>query len=97
MTFIIFGGQHADFPTSGDAHGEAVAEVIATSSRSAIVDTSDLTVGARTRFFAGFAETLLRRNRGPLYLVIDEAHLFAPQGRVNDPQSGHEHAGHASN
>lgn len=47
-----------------------------------------MTVGQRTRFFAAFAEALLRFNRGPLHLIIDEAHLFAPQGRVNDPQSG---------
>src|SRR5215813_8948488 len=84
---VIFGGPFADF-IIGEEHGEAVAEVIATTSRSAIVDTSDMTVGQRTRFFAGFGETLLRKNRAPLHLVIDEAHLFAPQGRVADPQSG---------
>lgn len=83
---VIFGGPRGDFPVS-DVHGEAVAEVIATSSRSTIIDTSDMTVGARTRFFAGFAETLLRRNRAPLHLIIDESHLFAPQGRVADPAS----------
>lgn len=87
LDVVIFGGPYGDF-VIGDAHGEAVAEVIATTSRSAIIDTSDLTVGQRTRFFAGFAETLLRKNRAPLHLVIDEAHLFAPQGRVADPQSG---------
>jgi hypothetical protein len=31
------------------------------------------------RFFTDFADTILRTNRGPLRLVIDEAHLFAPQ------------------
>ncbi|MER9961690.1 hypothetical protein NKJ72_12095 [Mesorhizobium sp. M0045] len=47
-----------------------------------------MTVGARTRFFTAFGEALLRSNSGTLHLIIDEAHLFAPQGRVNDPQSG---------
>jgi hypothetical protein len=83
----IFGGSHADLPL-GDAHGEAIAEVIGTSSTPAIIDTSLMRVGERTRFFADFADTLVRKNKGPLHLVIDEAHLFAPQGKVNDPQSG---------
>jgi hypothetical protein len=47
-----------------------------------------MTVGARTRFFTEFAEALHRVNSRPLHLIIDEAHLFAPQGRVPDPQSG---------
>lgn len=84
---VIFGGAHADFPLGG-AHGEALAEIIGTSSTPAIIDTSQLKVGERTRFFADFADALVRKNRGPLQLVIDEAHLFAPQGKVNDPQSG---------
>lgn len=84
---IIFGGNHADIPISGE-HGALIAEAIATASSSAIIDTRLMTVGARTKFFTAFAEALLRHNRGQLHLIIDEAHLFAPQGRVNDPQSG---------
>lgn len=83
----IFGGEHADFPLAG-THGEAIAEIVATSSTPAIVDTSLMKVGERTRFFADFGDAIVRRNKGPLHLVVDEAHLFAPQGRVNDPQSG---------
>lgn len=84
---VIFGGTHADLPL-GAAHGEALAEIIGTSSTPAIIDTSQMKVGERTRFFADFADALVRKNRGPLHLIIDEAHLFAPQGKVNDPQSG---------
>ena len=84
---VIFGGTHADLPL-GAAHGEALAEAIGTSSTPAILDTSQMKVGERTRFFADFADALVRKNKGPLHLVIDEAHLFAPQGKVNDPQSG---------
>lgn len=84
---VIFGGNHADIPIAGE-HGAAVGEAIATASSSAIIDTRLMTVGARTRFFTAFAEALLRTNNGTLHLIIDEAHLFAPQGRVNDPQSG---------
>jgi len=84
---VIFGGNHADLPLGG-AHGEAIAEVIGTSSTPSILDTSLMKVGERTRFFADFADAILRKNKGPLHLVIDEAHLFMPQGKVNDPQSG---------
>ncbi len=84
---VIFGGEHADLPL-GAAHGEAMAEIIGTSSTPAIIDTSLMRVSERTRFFADFADALVRKNKGPLHLVIDEAHLFAPQGKVSDPQSG---------
>jgi hypothetical protein len=84
---VIFGGLHADVQIAA-AHGAAIAEVIATSSTPAVIDTRLMTVSDRTAFFTGFAQTLLRKNRGPLHLVIDEAHLFAPQGRVADPRSG---------
>lgn len=84
---VIFGGLHADVQIGG-AHGQAVAEVVATSSTPAVIDTRLMTVGERTAFFTAFAQTLLRRNHGPLRLVVDEAHLFAPQTRVTDPRSG---------
>jgi hypothetical protein len=84
---VVFGGDHADMPL-GASHGAALAEIIGTTSTPAILDTSLMTVGERTRFWAAFAEALLRKNRGPLHLVIDEAHVFAPQGKVMDPQSG---------
>jgi hypothetical protein len=84
---VIFGGEHADLPL-GQVHGEAIAEIVATSNTPAIIDTSLMKVGERTRFFTDFASELLRKNRGPLHLFIDECHLFMPQGRVADPQSG---------
>jgi len=83
----IFGGPHADFPLQ-QHHGEELAEILGGSNTPAILDVSLLRTGERTRLFTDFAESLMRKNRGPLHLIIDEAHLFAPQGRVNDPQSG---------
>lgn len=84
---VIFGGEHADFPISRTS-GAAIAEIVGTTNISSVIDTRLMGVAERTQFFTDFAENLLRRNKGPLHLVIDEAHLFAPQGRVNDPQSG---------
>lgn len=91
----IFGGAHADLAIAGN-HGAALAEVVGTSATSAIIDTRGLTVGDRTRFFTDFAEALLRTNTGALTLVIDEAHLFAPKGKVANPKSG-EMLGAANN
>jgi hypothetical protein len=82
-----FGGEHADV-VLGAIHGESIAEIVATSNTPAIIDTSLMRVGERTRFFTDFANELLRKNKGPLHLFIDECHLFMPQGRVADPQSG---------
>ena len=56
---VIFGGEHADLPIAGE-HGAAIAETISTSSTSAIIDTRQMTVAARTKFFTDFAETLIR-------------------------------------
>ncbi len=91
---FIFGGQHADLPIQA-AHGSAIARAIGTSSTPAIIDTRELTVGDRTRFFTGFAETLVRANRGELTLILDEAHLFMPQAgaRVGGGAPAMLHAG----
>ncbi len=85
--FVIFGGSHADFPL-GATHGEALAEIVGTSNTPAIIDTSQMKVSERTRFFTDFADGIMRKNRGPLHLYVDEAHVFMPQGKVPDPQSG---------
>lgn len=45
-------------------------------------------VGERTRFFIRFASTFFKLTRGTRWLVIDECHNFAPQGKVYDPDSG---------
>jgi DNA helicase HerA-like ATPase len=73
---VIFGGNHADVPLD-DKAGERLAEIIAGGGFSCVIDTSLMTVGARTRLFTDFAEALFRANRKPLHLIIDE-----------DPQSG---------
>lgn len=84
---VIFGGNHADLAIGG-AHGAAIAETVGTSTTPAVIDTRLMSVADRTRFFTDFAETLLRKNQGALTLILDEAHLFAPKGKVNDPRSG---------
>jgi uncharacterized protein len=84
---VIFGGDHADIPLD-EQNGAQLAHIIAAGTFSCVIDTSLMTVGGRTRLFTDFAEALFRANKRPLHLIIDEAHVFAPQGRVPDPQSG---------
>lgn len=74
----VFGGEHGDYPLHA-SNAEILAEAFATSSDSAIFDTSQMTVSERTSFFTGFSEAFLRKNKGWVRLVIDEAHLFMPQ------------------
>ncbi len=83
---VIAGGRHADVEIGPDS-GAALARAVGKSSTPMIIDTSMMTVSARTKLFTGFAEAILVENEGPLHLVVDEAHLFAPQSRVPDPQS----------
>ena len=71
----------------GASMGERLAEVIAEGDLSAIIDVSRMSVADRTRFLADFGEGLATANRRKLHLVIDEAHIAMPQGRVMDPQS----------
>jgi len=77
MAYIV-GGEHADFPLT-KRDGAAWAEIVGTSSDSFVFDTSLMTVTDRTQWFTDFAQALLRYNKGPLRLILDEAHLFAPQ------------------
>lgn len=74
----IFGGDHGDYPLRARDAG-TLADAFATATDSAIFDTSLMTVTERTQFFTEFAEAIRRKNRGPLKVVIDEAHLFMPQ------------------
>jgi len=78
LPIYVFGGDHGDFPLLA-SQGEMIAEAIGETSTPAILDTTKLKTGERMRFFTDFADAILRVNRGPLRLVIDEAHLFAPQ------------------
>lgn len=84
---LVLGGDHGDLPLPA-AGGAAVARLLVEQNVNLVASTKHLTVGERTRWFIDFAGTISRLNRGPLHLVIDEAHNFAPQGKVPDPDTG---------
>ena len=79
---VIIGGRHGDLPIvdkDAAATGERLAAVLGGSATPAILDLQQMSVAARTRLATALFEGLLRENRRPLTLVLDEAHLFAPQ------------------
>jgi hypothetical protein len=87
LDVVLLGGEHADVPLS-DRSGAAVARLVTEQGASVVIDTSGFTVGEYTRWFIDFAGTLYTTLKNPLHLVIDEAHYFAPQGRVHDVDAG---------
>jgi hypothetical protein len=84
---LVLGGDHGDLPLPA-LGGGAVARLLAEQSVNLVADTTHLTVGERTRWFIDFATTLYRLNKSPLHLVLDEAHNFAPKGKIPDPDTG---------
>jgi len=84
---VILGGTHGDAPLPA-LSGAACAELVVSGNVQVVFDTSAMTVGDRTRWFIDFGTALYRLNSQPLHLVIDEAHVFAPQGKVPDPETG---------
>lgn len=84
---VIFGGSHADVPVNARS-GRAVAELVSTGNRPCIIDLGGWTVADRTEFFIGFSEGLFAAPKSPRWLVIDECHNFAPQGKIMDPRNG---------
>lgn len=81
MPFQILGGPHGHVPLH-DAAGSSIGELVATGALAlSIIDMADFKAGGPNRFFNAFADTLMRKMKGVLYLVIEEAHEFAPKER----------------
>jgi hypothetical protein len=77
---VIFGGDHADLPLEKGS-GAVIARALVEKRFSAILDLSHFRNEELTAFFAEFGEALYRLNREALHLFVDEADMFAPQGR----------------
>lgn len=82
LPFTILGGPHAHLPLSRGM-GKAIAEVVATGALPlSIIDMADFGMGDPAHFFVDFAQALMRKMKGVLYLVIEEAHELAPKERT---------------
>ena len=83
LPMVIAGGEHADVPIEPTS-GEILAEMIVEKRVSMVIDLSLFRKGEQHRFMTDFAETLYRRNRQAVHLVLDEADEFAPQRPMGD-------------
>lgn len=82
LPFTILGGPHAHLPLSRNM-GKALGELVATGALPlSIIDMADFGPGDASHFFVDFAQALMKKMKGVLYLVIEEAHEIAPKERV---------------
>jgi hypothetical protein len=82
LPFHVLGGPRAHVALHSGA-GAAIAELVARGDLPlSVLDMADFEPGGQLRFFVDFAPKLLQRMRGVLYLVLEEAHLFAPKERA---------------
>lgn len=81
LPFQILGGPRGHVPLTSSA-GKAIGELVASGAlKLSIVDMKDFEPGGVSRFFVDFCTALSKRMRGIVYLVLEEAHLFAPKER----------------
>ncbi|MDB5618396.1 DUF87 domain-containing protein [Tardiphaga sp.] len=81
LPFVILGGPRGHVPLH-DSAGKAIGDLVANGSLPlSIVDMADFGAGGLQKFFNDFAPALMKRMRGVVYLVLEEAHEFAPKER----------------
>ena len=68
--------------------GVQVAELVASGNRPCVIGFSGWFASDMVQFWIDFASTLFAKNRGELFLFLDEFHNFAPKGKIMDPQAG---------
>ena len=74
----VLGGPHGDMPLAPE-DGEALGRHLAGADQSAVLDLGAMRKGELLRFATAFLEELYTHNRAPLWLVLEEADVFAPQ------------------
>lgn len=85
LPVTIIGGEHGDIPLESTA-GAVVADMLVDDPTPLVIDLSLFRKAEARRFMTDFLETLYRKNRNPLHVVLDEADEWAPQR----PQKGAE-------
>ena len=82
LDFRILGGPRGHVPLHSSAGG-VIGQLVGSGQLPlSIVDMADFEPGGLQRFFVDFATALNRSAKGVLYLVIEEAHEFAPKERA---------------
>lgn len=87
---VVVGGPHADVPLD-PTMGIELATYVAGADVRMVIDVSELRAGALITFSTAFLGELYRLNRDPLWLVLEEADVFAPQNpQANETFMLHE-------
>lgn len=82
LPFHILGGPYGHVPLH-DAAGAAIGAVVGSGAlRHSIIDMADFGMGGAERFFVAFAESLFKNIKGVVYIVVEEAHEFAPKEQL---------------
>jgi len=82
LPFQILGGPRGHVPLH-DSTGKAIGELVGSGALPlSIIDMADFGPGGLQAFFNDFAPALLRKVRGVVHLVLEEAHEFAPKERA---------------
>jgi uncharacterized protein len=80
---VVIGGPNGDLPLDPKG-GERLGTVMAESTASVVLDVSELKRAELIAFATAFLGELYRVNRAPLWLVLEEADVFAPQSPAAD-------------
>lgn len=81
LPFQILGGPRGHVPLHSSA-GKVIGGLVGSGALPlSIIDMADFEAGGLQKFFNDFAPALMRSMKGVVYLVIEEAHEFAPKER----------------
>jgi hypothetical protein len=83
----VFGGPNGDMPVT-ETMARPLARLIAQNNLPAVVDMSDMRKAAWQRLVRDMLDELFTQNRDPLWIVLEEADIFAPQ----QPREGDSNA-----
>jgi hypothetical protein len=83
----VFGGPNGDMPLT-ETMARPLARLIARNNLPAVVDMSDMRKAAWQRLVRDMLDELFTQNRDPLWIVLEEADIFAPQ----QPREGDSNA-----
>lgn len=82
LPFRILGGPRGHVPLHSGT-GAVIGQLVGSGKLPlSIIDMADFEPGGLQRFFVDFAPALMKHARGVVYLVIEEAHEFAPKERA---------------
>lgn len=74
----VFGGPHGDMPITEKA-ARPLARLIAANNMPVVVDMGEMRKAAWQRLVRDMLDELFTKNRDPLWIVLEEADVFAPQ------------------